>query len=48
MKTRTVSMILTFLRIAGAGIPAVAAVPAPIPIEDFSGSERLNPLRCEA
>ena len=35
MKTRTVSMILTFLLIAGAGIPAVAvaAVPMPIPAE---------------
>ncbi len=27
MKTGTVSTILTFLRIAGAGIPAVAAIP---------------------
>ncbi len=35
MKTRTVSMILTFLLIAGAGIPAVAVaeVPMPIPAE---------------
>ncbi|MEA1965989.1 MAG: hypothetical protein U9N05_01725, partial [Euryarchaeota archaeon] len=33
MKTRTVSMILIFLLIAGAGIPAVAAVPEPIPAE---------------
>jgi len=52
MKTRNVSMILTFLRIAGAGISAVAmamaAVPAPVPIEDFSGPERLNPRRCGA
>ncbi len=36
MKTRTVSMILTFLLIAGAGIPAVAvavaAVPEPMPV----------------
>jgi hypothetical protein len=50
MKTMTVSMILTFLLIAGAGIPAVAvaAVPAPMPIEDFSGLERLNPWRCGA
>ena len=50
MKTRTVGMILTFLMIAGAGIPvvAVAAVSAPMPIEDFSGLERLNPRRCGA
>ncbi|MEA3323550.1 MAG: hypothetical protein U9Q37_00175 [Euryarchaeota archaeon] len=33
MKTMTVSMILTFLLIAGACIPAVAAVPEPIPVE---------------
>ena len=48
MKIGTVGVILTFLRVAGAGIPAVAAVPAPVPIEDFSGLERLNPRRCEA
>jgi hypothetical protein len=33
MKTMTASMILTFLLIAGAGIPAVVAVPEPIPAE---------------
>ncbi|MEA1895239.1 MAG: hypothetical protein U9N36_08580 [Euryarchaeota archaeon] len=50
MKTRTVDMMPTFLLIAGAGIPAVtmAPVPAPVPIEDFSGPGRLNPRRCGA
>jgi len=32
MKTRTVSMILTFLLIAGAGIPAMAVAEVPMPI----------------
>ncbi len=50
MKTGIVGVILTFLRVAGAGIPAVAvaAVPAPVPIDDFSDLERLNPRRCGA